>query len=118
MIPAISPQRVSAIENSALSAATTTSHAATIPVPPPKQPPCTSATVGTGSSFSRRTASAVAREARSFSSPDSPATRRIHFRSAPAWKCFPAPRSTTARTPPRAPSASIASSRPWITDSS
>ena len=48
MIAAVSPQRTSAIENIALSAAITTSQAATRPVPPPKQPPCTSAIIGTG----------------------------------------------------------------------
>ena len=41
-----------------------------MPVPPPKQPPCTSATVGTGAALSRCTASAVARETRTFSSGD------------------------------------------------
>ena len=65
---AVSPQRTSAIENSALSAATTTSQAAMMPVPPPKQAPCTSATVGAGDAFSRRIASAVARDTRTFSS--------------------------------------------------
>jgi hypothetical protein len=39
MIAAVSPQRTSAIENIALSAAITTSHAAISPVPPPKQEP-------------------------------------------------------------------------------
>ena len=53
MIEAVSPQRTSAIENSALSAASTTSQAAMMPVPPPKQPPWTSATVGTGAALSR-----------------------------------------------------------------
>ena len=37
MIAAVRPQRTSAIENVALSAAITTSQAATRPVPPPKQ---------------------------------------------------------------------------------
>ncbi len=40
MIAAVRPQRTSVIENSALSAAMTTSQAAITPVPPPKQPPC------------------------------------------------------------------------------
>jgi hypothetical protein len=57
MIAAVSPQRTSVIENSALSAAITTSQADITPVPPPKQPPCTSATVGIGNRFSRCTAS-------------------------------------------------------------
>src|SRR2546430_2098344 len=64
IIEACSPQRTSAIENTALSAAITMSHAAIMPVPPPKQPPCTSATVGTGATSSRCTASAGARRAR------------------------------------------------------
>ena len=51
MIAAVRPQRTSVIENSALSAAITTSQAEMMPVPPPKQPPCTSATVGIGSRF-------------------------------------------------------------------
>ena len=46
-----------------------------MPVPPPKQPPCTSATVGTGATLSRCTASAVARETRRFSSGDDVAHR-------------------------------------------
>ena len=50
---AVSPHRTSVIENTALSAAITTSHAEMTPVPPPKQPPWTSATVGTGSRLSR-----------------------------------------------------------------
>ena len=61
MIAAVRPQRTSVIENSALSAAITTSQAEMIPVPPPKQPPCTNATVGIGSVLSRCTASKVAR---------------------------------------------------------
>jgi len=64
----VSPQRASVIENSALSAAITTSQAETMPVPPPKQPPCTSATVGIGNRFSRCTASNVAFETASFAS--------------------------------------------------
>ena len=75
MIAAVRPQRTSAIENMALSAAITTSQAATRPVPPPKQPPWTSAMVGTGTWFSRSTASAVARETRTFSSADAVAHR-------------------------------------------
>ena len=46
-----------------------------MPVPPPKQPPCTSATVGTGSALSRSTASAVARLTRTFSSREARAPR-------------------------------------------
>ena len=53
IIAAVSPHRTSVIENTALSAAMTTSHAEMTPVPPPKQPPWTSATVGTGSRLSR-----------------------------------------------------------------
>ncbi|MGY4181552.1 hypothetical protein ACVIHH_006843 [Bradyrhizobium sp. USDA 4518] len=67
-------------------------------MPPPKQPPCTSATVGTGSVLRRCTASKVARDAASFSSNDFGRTPLIHFRSAPAWKCLPLPFSTTTRT--------------------
>ena len=67
---AVSPHRTSVMENMALSAAMTMSQAATMPVPPPKQAPCTSATTGTGSRFSRSTASAVARETASFSAND------------------------------------------------
>ena len=114
MIEACRPQRTSAIENTELSAASTTSQAATIPVPPPKQPPCTSATVGTGAMLSRCTASAVARETRRFSSGEERRTALIHFRSAPAWKCLPLPLSTTARKPFACPSASSAASRPSI----
>ena len=114
MIEACSPQRTSAIENIALSAASTTSQAAMIPVPPPKQPPCTSATVGTGAMLSRCTASAVARETRRFSSGEDVRTALIHFRSAPAWKCLPLPFSTTARRPLWPPSASSALSTPSI----
>ena len=61
MMPAIRPQRVSLMEKIASSLATTTSHAAAMPVPPPKQPPWISASVGTGQVSSRRTASAVSR---------------------------------------------------------
>ena len=39
MIAAVSPHLTSEIENMALSAAITTSQAAMMPVPPPKQPP-------------------------------------------------------------------------------
>ena len=84
MIAAVRPQRTSVIENSALSAAITTSQAEMMPVPPPKQPPCTSATVGIGNRFSRCTASNVARETASFASGDFGRTPLIHFRSAPA----------------------------------
>ena len=84
MIAAVSPQRTSVIEKIALSAAITTSQAEITPVPPPKQPPCTSATVGIGKRFSRCTASNVARDAASFSSGDRGLTALIHFRSAPA----------------------------------
>ena len=73
------------------------SQAATMPVPPPKQAPCTSATVGTGNWFSRCTASAVAREARKLSSGEEARTVSSHLRSAPAWKFLPAPVSSTAR---------------------
>src|SRR6516225_2429390 len=52
-IAAVKPQRTSAIENTALSAAITMSHAAAMPMPPPKQAPCTKARVGTGRRFSR-----------------------------------------------------------------
>ena len=114
MIAAVSPQRTSAIENMALSAAITTSQAAARPVPPPKQPPWISATVGTGTRLSRATASAVARETRTFSSADEVRTASIHFRSAPAWKCLPLPLMTTARRPVAPPSASSAASRPSI----
>src|SRR5262249_44221580 len=65
------------------------SHAAAMPVPPPKHAPWTSATVGTAKALSRRTASVVAREARRFSSGDPMRTASIHRRSAPAWKCLP-----------------------------
>src|ERR1700743_1039474 len=61
IIGGVRPQRTSVIENSALSAAITTSQAEMMPVPPPKQPPCTSATVGIGSVVRRCTASKVAR---------------------------------------------------------
>ena len=114
MIAAVRPQRTSAIENMALSAAITTSQAATTPVPPPKQPPWTSAMVGTGTWLSRATASAVARDTRTFSAADEVRTASIHFRSAPAWKCRPLPLMTTARRPLAPPSASSAASRPWI----
>lgn len=84
MIAAVRPQRTSVIENKALSAAITTSQAAITPVPPPKQPPCTSATVGIGSVLSRCTASNVARDAASLASGDCGRTPLIHLRSAPA----------------------------------
>ena len=67
-----------------LTAAITTSQAEITPVPPPKQPPCTSATVGIGSVLSRCTASKVARDTASFSAGDCGRTALIHFRSAPA----------------------------------
>ncbi len=111
---AVSPQRTSAMEKMALSAAITTSQAATMPVPPPKQPPCTSATVGTGRRLRRSTASAVARLTRTFSSSDWRLTVSIHFRSAPAWKCLPLPLSTHDAQPGARPSSSMAESRPWI----
>ena len=111
MIAAVSPQRTSAIENIALSAAITTSHAAMMPVPPPKQPPCTSATVGTGAALSRRTASAVAPDTRMFSSAEAVRTASIQPRSAPAWKCRPLPVMTTARKASTCASASSAASR-------
>src|SRR5438128_1220150 len=114
MIPAISPQRVSLMEKIASSLATTTSQAATKPVPPPKQPPCTSASVGTGKVSSRRTVSPVARETRSFSAGEVFATSLIHLRSTPAWKCLPLPRSTTSRRSGLAPSASRAACTPPI----
>src|SRR5258708_8574262 len=82
-IAAVSPQRTSVIENSALSAAITTSQAEITPVPPPKQPPWTSATVGIGRRLSRCTASNVARDTVSFSAADFGRTPLIHFRSAP-----------------------------------
>ena len=114
MMPAIRPQRVSLIEKIASSEATTTSQAAAMPVPPPKQPPWISARVGTGQVSSRRIASAVSRLTCSFSAGDCFATPLIQARSAPAWKCLPLPRSTTMRSPASRPSASIASCRPWI----
>src|SRR6185437_110984 len=114
MIAAVKPQRTSVIENSVLSAAITTSQAEMMPVPPPKQPPCTSATVGIGRQFSRCTASKVARDTVSFSSGDFGRTELIHFRSAPAWKCLPLPFSTTTRSDGFLPSSSIAASTPWI----
>ena len=70
-------QRAWAIENSALSAATTTSQAAMMPVPPPKHAPWTSATVGTGAAVSRRIASAVARDTRRFSAREASRTAPI-----------------------------------------
>ena len=84
MMPAISPQRVSEMEKIASSAAIATSHTATKPVPPPKHPPWTSATVGTGNVLRRCVASAVAREIRTFSSSDRLPTSRSQVRSAPA----------------------------------
>ena len=84
MIAAVSPHRTSVMEKTALSAAITTSQAEITPVPPPKQPPWTSATVGIGSRFKRCTASNVAFEAASFSAGDCGRTALIHFRSAPA----------------------------------
>ena len=108
MMAAVSPQRTSEIEKVALSAAITTSQAATTPVPPPKQPPCTSATVGTGSRLRRSTASAVARLTRTFSSAEAALTLLIHLRSAPAWKCRPLPLSTTTRSSGCLPSSSMA----------
>ena len=99
MIAAVKPHLTSEIENKALSAAITTSQAAMMPVPPPKQPPWTSASVGTGERSSRLTASAVAREALMFSALDDFATASIHLRSAPAWKCRPLPLMTITRRP-------------------
>ena len=100
MIAAVRPQRTSAMEKLASSAAITTSQAAMSPVPPPKQAPCTSATVGTGAALSRQIACAVARESAILSSREAARTASIHFRSAPAWKCLPRPLMTTARRPP------------------
>ena len=114
MMPAIRPHRVSAMEKIASSEATTTSQAAAMPVPPPKQPPWISASVGTGQVSSRRIASAVSRLTVSFSAGDCLATPLIQARSAPAWKWRPLPRSTAMRRPVSRPSASIASCRPWI----
>ena len=48
MIVPATPMRTSAMEKLAFSAAITMSQADTMPVPPPKQAPCTSAIVGTG----------------------------------------------------------------------
>eukprot|EP00962_Isochrysis_galbana_P054684 scaffold26293_cov112-Isochrysis_galbana.AAC.2 len=70
-----------------------------IPTPPPKALPCTRAIVAHGRSASfcsmreRRSASS------SFSSADSSAAARIHFRSPPAQKLRPSPRTKTARRP-------------------
>ena len=114
MMAAVRPQRTSEIENRALSAAITTSQAATMPVPPPKQPPCTSATVGTGSRLSRSTASAVMRLACTFSSGEPRATERAQDKSAPAWKCLPLPRTSTTRSSGLVDSSSMAAIRPSI----
>jgi hypothetical protein len=84
MMPAIRPQRVSLMEKSASVEATTTSQAAAMPVPPPKQPPWISARVGTGQVSSRRIASAVTRLACSISAGERAATALIQVRSAPA----------------------------------
>ena len=54
----------------ASSDASTMSQAAIMPVPPPKQPPWTSAIVGFGNSFSPRIAFVVFIEIRRFSSAD------------------------------------------------
>ena len=118
MMAAVSPQRTSEIENTASSAAMTTSQAAIIPVPPPKQPPCTSATVGTGSRLRRSTASAVARLTRSFSATEASAHLPDPFEIGPAWKCRPLPLSNTARSSGRAAKSRTVSSRPWIMASS
>ena len=96
---AVRPQRTSAIEKMASSAAITMSQAAMTPVPPPKHPPCTSATVGTGNRLSRSTAAAVALLARSFSSSEPAASPLTQLRSAPAWKCRPLPRKQQGAQP-------------------
>jgi hypothetical protein len=83
-----------------------------MPVPPPKQPPCTSATVGIGNRFSRCTASNVACETASFSCADFGRTALIHFRSAPAWKWLPLPLRTTTRSDGFLPSSTIADNTP------
>src|SRR5438477_1354211 len=120
MIAAVSPQRTSVIENTALSAAITTSHAEITPVPPPKQPPCTSATVGIGNLLSRCTASRVARETASFSADDCGRTafgafaivrdHRNSSTSTPAKNAPPpaAPIGTPATKPPSPTSAAPA----------
>src|SRR5258706_603817 len=58
--------------------------------------------------------SAVACDARIFSSDEARRTESIHFRSAPAWKCLPLPLRTTTRRFFSTPSASSAASRPSI----
>src|SRR5262252_7842295 len=65
-------------------AAITISQAAIIPVPPPKQAPCTSATVGIGSILSRWIVSAVMREACKLSCGDERRTVSSQLMSAPA----------------------------------
>ena len=102
MITGLMPQRVSEIENSALSAAITTSQAAAIPVPPPKQPPWINATVGTGRVLRSHTAFAVRSEASRLAAAPCGRTASSQPRSAPAWKCLPLPASTTTRASPLA----------------
>ena len=114
MMAAVRPQRTSAMEKLASSAAITTSQAAMNPVPPPKQAPCTSATVGTGAALSRQIACAVAREMGDILLARGGAHRGIHLRSAPAWKCRPRPLMTTARKPARLSSASSVANSAWI----
>jgi len=86
------------IEKIAVSSAITMSQAAAMPVPPPKQPPWTSAIVGFGISVRSCTASVVRRETAMLSSGERLRSEAIQARSAPAWKCRPSPRITTTRT--------------------
>ncbi len=94
---AVSPQRASEIEKIALASASTMSQAEAMPVPPPKQPPCTSAIVGLGSAVSAWMARAVRSEMAMFAAALSLLIDCTQARSAPAWKCRPAPRSTITR---------------------
>jgi hypothetical protein len=107
------PTRTSVMPKDAAVVASATSTQQAMPVPPPKQAPWMSAKLGFGNSFSRCMARVVSMDAASASSGGAPAASVSQAMSAPAWKCRPAPRITSARMPgsaARRPSPSISAS--------
>ncbi|MCW0466506.1 hypothetical protein NB705_003579 [Xanthomonas sacchari] len=103
------PSRLSLSAKRASVAATAMSQQATRPTAPPNAAPCTRATVGLGSSSSRRISRARASASSRFSCSPAPAIERIHCRSAPAENAAPAPASTSTCTCGSAPICSRAS---------
>ena len=97
MTAGMTPSRTSVVPKIAFSAATTTSHTATRPVPPPSAAPWTRATIGFASSSNARKSDASSAESRRFSCIVKPETFFIQSRSAPAQNVLPAPESSMTR---------------------